>query len=189
MKSTRSKVFLADASDRPGNIKKLFQEFDLATSGTMAVKANFNSDDAFPAATHLETLRAMMELMRTSGPGDIIMAERSGMGYTPNVLRNRGVVELSAKLGFKLVDLDSLGIEGWEDVQSESLHWKHGFKIARIFREADIMSGCIFEQEQISRAASLEVGVASSEGIDLVPLDPHSQKAAEVIRKVLDSQG
>lgn len=303
MKPTRSKVFLADASDRPGNIKKLFQEFDLATSGTVAVKANFNSDDAFPAATHLETLRAMMELIRTSGPGDIIMAERSGMGYTPNVLRNRGVVELSAKLGFKLVDLDSLGIEGWEDVQSEGLHWKHGFKIARIFREADIivqtcclkthrfggrftmslknsvglvaaqppgttydymrelhtspyqrlmiaeinkfyetdlvlmdaslgfssggpeqgelikprlllasddrvavdaagvallrhygttpevMKGRIFEQEQISRAASLEVGVASSEGIDLVPLDSHSQMAAEVIRKVLDSQG
>lgn len=303
MKSTRSKVFLADASDRPGNIKKLFQEFDLATSGTVAVKANFNSDDAFPATTHIETLRSIVDLLRISEPDDIIMAERSGMGYTPKVLKNRGVIKLSTELGFKLIDLDSLGLEGWEDIQSEGLHWKHGFKIAKVFREADIvvqtcclkthrfgghftmslknsvglvaaqppgttydymrelhtspyqrlmiaeinkfyetdlvlmdaslsfssggpehgelikpglllasddrvavdaagvallrhygttpevMRGRIFEQEQISRAASLEVGVASSEGIDLVPLDPHSQKAAEVIRKVLDSQG
>jgi len=43
----------------------------------------------------------------------------------------------------------------------------------------DVMKGQIFEQEQISRAASLGVGVRSSEKIDLVPLDEHSQRAAE----------
>jgi uncharacterized protein (DUF362 family) len=64
------------------------QEFDLATSGTVAIKANFNSDDAFPATTHLVTLRTIIELLRTSMPDDIIMAERSGMGYTPKVLKN-----------------------------------------------------------------------------------------------------
>jgi uncharacterized protein (DUF362 family) len=301
--SERSKVFLIDASDRPKSIKRLFQEFDLATDGTVALKANYNSDDPFPATTHNDTLRALVELLKASGSGDIIMAERSGMGYTPRVLENRGVADLSKELGFKLIDLDALGLDGWEDIQAEGLHWKHGFKIARVFREADIivstcclkthrfgghftlslknsvglvaarpqgtsydymrdlhtspyqrlmiaeingfyktdmvlmdassgfarggpergdpiepglllasadrvavdatgvallrlhkttpdvMRGRVFEQEQISRAASLGVGVASSEKIDLVPLDEHSQSAAEAIGNILDSQG
>ena len=137
--SERSKVFLIDASDRPKNIKRLFQEFDLATDGTVALKANYNSDDPFPATTHNETLRTLVELLKASGPDDIIMAERSGMGYTPRVLKNRGVIELSEEMGFKLVDLDALDLDGWEDIQAEGLHWKHGFKIAKIFREADIV--------------------------------------------------
>lgn len=299
----RSKVFLIESSDRRRNIEKLFSQFDLATDRTVALKANFNSDDAFPATTHKDTLRTVVELLRASGPDDIFMAERSGMGYTSAVLENRGIVELSKELGFKLMDLDSLDPDGWEDIQAEGLHWKHGFKIARIFREADIvvstcclkshrfgghftmslknsiglvaaqpqgtsydymrelhtspyqrlmiaeinkfyktdivlmdaalgfvsggpeqgvliepglllasmdrvaidavgvallrhygttpevMRGRIFEQEQIARAARIGVGVDSSEKIDLVPLDEHSQKAAEIIRNVLDSQG
>lgn len=299
----RSKVFLIESSDRRRNIEKLFSQFDLATDRTVALKANFNSDDAFPATTHKDTLRTVVELLRASGPDGIFMAERSGMGYTSAVLENRGIVELSKELGFKLMDLDSLDPDGWEDIQAEGLHWKHGFKIARIFREADIvvstcclkshrfgghftmslknsiglvaaqpqgtsydymrelhtspyqrlmiaeinkfyktdivlmdaalgfvsggpeqgvliepglllasmdrvaidavgvallrhygttpevMRGRIFEQEQIARAARIGVGVDSSEKIDLVPLDEHSQKAAEIIRNVLDSQG
>lgn len=299
----RSKVFLIDASDRHRNIGKLFSKFDLAADGTVALKANYNSDDPFPATTHKDTLRAVAELLKDSGHSDIIMAERSGMGDTLSVLKNRGIVKLSNELGFKLVDLDSLNPDGWEDIQAEGSHWKHGFKIARVFREADIvvstcclkshrfgghftmslknsvglvaaqtpgtsydymrelhtsphqrlmiaeinkfyetdlilmdaalgfshggpelgtliepglllassdrvaidavgvallrhygttpevMRGRIFEQEQIARAASLGVGVNSSEKIDLVPLDKHSSSEAETIRNVLDSQG
>ncbi len=299
----RSEVFLIDASDRAKGIKRLFQEFDLTGDGTVALKANYNSDDPFPATTHSETLRTLVEFLKASGSGDIIMAERSGMGYTPRVLKNRGVVELSKELGFKLIDLDSLDTDGWEDIQAEGLHWKRGFKIARIFREADtvvstcclkthrfgghftlslknsvglvaaqppgtsydymrelhtspyqrlmiaeinkffetnivlmdasvgfvrggpeqgdpidpglllastdrvavdvagvamlrlhgttpeVMRGRIFEQEQISRAASLGVGVASADKIDLVPLDERSRRSAEAIGNILDSQG
>jgi uncharacterized protein (DUF362 family) len=301
--SERSKVFLIDSSDRPRNIGKLFSKFDLAADGTVALKANFNSDDPFPATTHSDTLRAVVELLKASGHSDIIMAERSGMGYTPRILKNRGIVKLSKELGFNLIDLDALGLDGWEDIHAEGLHWKRGFKIAKIFREAgivvstcclkthrfgghftmslknsvglvaaqppgtsydymrelhtspyqrlmiaeinkfyetdlvlmdaalgfisggpelgvlvepnlllasmdrvaidtvgvallrhygttpEVMRGRIFDQEQISRASSLGVGVASSEKIDLVPLDEQSGKAAEIIRNVLDSQG
>jgi uncharacterized protein (DUF362 family) len=107
-----SKVFLIDASNRPESIKRLLQEFDLATNGVIALKANYNSDDPFPGTTHPETLKTLVEELKALSPGEIIMAERSGMGYTPDVLRNRGVLELSRNLGFKLIDLDSLGIEG-----------------------------------------------------------------------------
>lgn len=139
MKPDRSKVFLADASDRAGGIKRLFEEFDLATDGTVALKANFNSNDPFPATTPLKTLMTLVELLRanTSASARVIMAERSGMGYTSRVLRNRGVFDLAQSLNFELMDLDALGLDAWEDVQAEGLHWRQGFKIARLFREAD----------------------------------------------------
>jgi uncharacterized protein (DUF362 family) len=53
----------------------------------------------------------------------------------------------------------------------------------------EVMRGRIFEQEQIARAADLGVGAGSVDEIELVPLDEHSQEAAEIIRNVLESQG
>ena len=298
----RSQVFLADASDRVKGVQVLLDKFDLNIDGTVALKANYNSDDPFPATTHPETLRVLAEVLKQNSRR-LIMAERSGMGDTSTVLKNRGVLDLSRKLCFKLLDLDSLGEEGWYDVQAEGLHWKQGFKIARVFKEADqvvqtcclkthrfgghftmslknsvglvaarpkgtsydymrelhtspfqrlmiaeinsfyrtklilmdategfskggpeqgvlikpglllassdrvavdavgvallrlygttseVMTGRIFEQEQISRAASLGVGLDSAEKIELVPQDEYSLKAADTIRKVLDEQG
>ncbi len=302
MNSHHSQVFLVDASDRAGGIKRLFEQFDLAADGTVALKANYNSDDPFPATTHPETLRVLAELLREAS-GKLAMAERSGMGRTSSVLKNRGVLDLSRRMGFELVDLDSVGAEGWRDVVDENLHWRHGFKISRIFAEAErvvqtcclkthrfgghftlslknsvglvaaqvpktsydymrelhaspfqrlmiaeinahyrtdmvlmdasagfarggpergelirpnlllagsdrvamdavgvallrrhgttpeVARGAIFDQEQISRAASLGVGVRSAEKIDLVSLDEQSQGALTEIRRVLDSEG
>ncbi len=132
----RSQVLLADASDRVKGVQKLLEEFDLHTEGTIALKANYNSDDPFPATTHLEILMALVEHMKKDSRS-LILAERSGMGNTSRVLRNRGVLDLSRKLGFRLLDLDSLGPEGWYDVHAEGLHWRKGFKIARVFKDAD----------------------------------------------------
>ncbi len=116
--------------------KRLFEQFDLHTDGTIALKANYNSDDPFPASTHPETLRILAELLMDSS-GSLVMAERSGMGLTSSVLRHRGVLDLSQRLGFDVIDLDSLDLEGWVDIQEEGLHWKHGFKMARIFLQAE----------------------------------------------------
>ena len=132
----RSRVLLADASDRAKGVQRLLEEFDLHTDGTVALKANYNSDDPFPATTHPETLMALAEQIKENSR-NLIMAERSGMGITSNVLKNRGVLALSRRLGFELLDLDSLGPDGWQDVQAEGLHWRQGFKIARVFKEAD----------------------------------------------------
>lgn len=132
----RSQVFLADASDRIYGVQKLLAEFDLRTEGTIALKANYNSDDPFPATTHPETLRVLAEHLKKNSRS-LIMAERSGMGNTTAVLKNRGVLDLSRRLDFQLLNLDSAEPEDWYDVQAEGLHWKHGFKIAKVFRDAD----------------------------------------------------
>jgi len=65
-----------------------------------------------------------------------------------------------------------------------------GVALLRLFGTTpELMSGRIFEQEQIAHAARLDVGVNSSEKIELVLLDNYSHKAAGSIRKVLDEQG
>lgn len=132
----QSPVFLADASDRIAGIKKLLAEFELDTDGTVALKANYNSDDPFPATTHPMTLRSIAERLIKSAR-TLVMAERSGMGNTTAVLENRGVRDLSRKLGFKLLNLDFARPEDWQDIQAEGLHWRQGFWIARTFTEAD----------------------------------------------------
>lgn len=301
--SERSKVFLKSASKRADGIKRLLGEFDLDSVGSIALKANYNSDDPFPATTHIDTLRTLVEGLKAAGSPRITMAERSGMGVTGDVLKNRGVYDLKERLGFEVVDLDLVGAEDWKDISSDDLHWRHGFKISRIFVESDyvvqtcclkthrfgghftlslknsvglvaarpegssydymrelhtspfqrlliaeinefyrtdlvlmdaalgfvtggpekgkpispnlliaskdrvavdavgvallrhygstpeVMNGRIFEQEQISRAATLGVGVKSADKIDLVPLDDESRSAGEAIRKALDMQG
>jgi uncharacterized protein (DUF362 family) len=299
----RSKVFLVSASKRAEGIKRLLEEFDLGSDGSIALKANYNSDDPFPATTHIDTLRSLVEGLKTAGSFKITMAERSGMGVTGEVLKNRGVFDLSERLGFEVVDLDLVGAGDWKDIPPDGLNWKHGFKISRIFVESDnVVQTCclkthrfgghftlslknsvglvaarpegssydfmrelhtspfqrlmiaeinefyrtdlvlmdaamgfvsggpekgklvspnlliasedrvavdavgvallrhygstpevtnerIFDQEQISRAASLGVGVKSADKIDLEPLDDEGRNMGETIRKVLDVQG
>ncbi|MGA9098213.1 MAG: hypothetical protein WB392_04700, partial [Methanotrichaceae archaeon] len=74
MKQDRSNVFLADASDRSQGIKRLFEEFDLRAEGVVALKANYNSDDPFPATTHIQTLKTLVELLKAETSAQIIMA-------------------------------------------------------------------------------------------------------------------
>ena len=101
-----SQVYLANASNRIAGVQKLLDQYDLGTESTIALKANYNSDDPFPASTHPETLRVLAEHLKKNSRS-LIMAERSGMGNTAAVLKNRGVLDLSRKLDFQLLNLDS----------------------------------------------------------------------------------
>jgi len=53
----------------------------------------------------------------------------------------------------------------------------------------EVMNGRIFGQERIAHAANLGVGVDAADKIELVPQDEHSQKAADAIQELLDTQG
>jgi len=134
-----STVFLVNASDREEAIKKLVGEFDLTgfKDARVAFKANYNSDDPFPASTHIETLRAIVDVLNTSGAAEITLAERSGIGNTRRVLGKTGVFKLANQLGFKVAVLDELGGEDWSEIDAKGLHWVRGFKIAKIFVQAD----------------------------------------------------
>jgi len=134
-----SSVFLVSTNDREKGIEKLLQKINLATykDAKVALKANYNSDDLFPASTHSDTIRAIINGLKGAGAAEITLAERSGVGDTRRVLENLGVVRLAEELGSKVVALDDLGPENWSGVDSEGTHWLNGFKISKIFVESD----------------------------------------------------
>lgn len=139
MADSSSEVFLLKTTDRATGVPRLLEKFDLAAySGKqVALKANYNSADPFPASTHLDTLRAVVQGLKNAGASGITMAERSGMGDTEQVLEQMGVFALSKELGFKVVVLNHVGKDGWVKVEKEGTHWVRGFYMARVFHDAD----------------------------------------------------
>jgi uncharacterized protein (DUF362 family) len=108
-------VFLLKTSNRKEGIKKLLNQFDLNeySGKTVALKANFNSADPFPASTHLDTLKAIVNRLKECKVATLTLAERSGMGKTREVLKRMGVLDLSEKLGFNVVVLDEEDKNRW----------------------------------------------------------------------------
>ncbi|MCE5337385.1 MAG: DUF362 domain-containing protein [Methanomicrobiaceae archaeon] len=155
-----SEVYIIDASDRYHAVKALWHEVGLPSldGKDVAVKANFNSDDPFPATTHPDTLEGILGQVRDAGARTIRLGERSGMGETRAVLKNRGAVGIAARMGAEVVALDDLPPEGWEAVPPDGLHWERGFLIARLFREADaVVQTCCLKTHRFGGHVSLSL--------------------------------
>ncbi len=131
---TKSEVYVIKTNDRGLGIKELLKHLDLESlSGKrIALKANYNSADSFPASTHINTVSALINALKEKG-ASIVLAERSGMGNTREVLEELGVTGLAGKEGFDVVVLD----ESSEWVMEKQEHWKRGFLFPKVFRDAD----------------------------------------------------
>jgi len=132
-------VFLLRTENRTKGVQVFLKHFNLEEfrAKKIVLKANYNSADEFPASTHLETLRALVNSLKTARDNEITLAERSGMGNTQEVLRQLGVTELLTKLNCKFLVLDDLPEEGWAHFKPKGTHWERGFLLAKIFKEAD----------------------------------------------------
>jgi uncharacterized protein (DUF362 family) len=136
-----SEVFLTESSDREAAVRRLFNKSDLAGSSgkRVALKANFNSADPFPASTHPATLKAIVTLLKEAGVTEVTVAERSGMGDTRETLEKLGILDLSKDLDFKVVVLDEEPKEAWVRIEHSGTHWLKGFYISKLFLDSDIV--------------------------------------------------
>ncbi len=141
VRSARSPVFLVRTADRAAGVRR-----GLAALGApavrgqrVAIKANFNSADPYPASTHPETLRLLVTHFQAAGAAAVTVAERSGMGDTRRVLERLGVRALARELKFDAVALDETPLEGWVEERLEGGHWSRGVLFPRLFREADLV--------------------------------------------------
>ena len=132
-------VFLLKTADRAVGVPELINQIGLSDypKKQIAIKANFNSADPFPASTHLDTLRAIIISLKNAEVATITLAERSGMGNTENVLEQMGVFALSKELGFETLILDNIGKDDWVKFNRDKTHWLHGFYLAKVFHDAD----------------------------------------------------
>ena len=88
----------------------------LKPTDRVLLKANFNSDDPYPASTDLGFLAAVVELLREEGIKNLTLGERSGWPWMPTakVLKAMGVYEAAQKLDLPVVDFDG---GPWMDVR------------------------------------------------------------------------
>ena len=135
-----SRVALIRTSDRISGVRRALDLLAVGdpTGGTVVVKPNYNSADPTPGSTHEDVLRTLMEWVRDHSPDNIILAERSGMGQTRQVLEQRGVFALSEEFGFQVEVLDDLEADDWDLVQPPGSHWQRGFPFpSELFGQAD----------------------------------------------------
>jgi uncharacterized protein (DUF362 family) len=137
-KYTKSEVYVIKSDDRENGIKELLKYFDIKSlSGKrVALKANYNSQDPFPASTHIDTLGTLVDVLKENG-ASLVLAERSGSGDTRKALKETGVLELANKKGVDIVILDELKSSDWIRIKPEGTHWKKGFLFPKVFEDAD----------------------------------------------------
>jgi uncharacterized protein (DUF362 family) len=135
----KADIFIAGGKNRIAGIQSVLGAFDLSvfSDTSVAVKANYNSQDPFPASTHIDTLDTLCSAVLEQRPARMTLAERSGMGNTRGVLEGTGVIALSRDRGFGVTVLDELDRSGWQEIQAPGLHWNRGVFIAKVFARAD----------------------------------------------------
>ncbi|MFW9934103.1 MAG: DUF362 domain-containing protein [Candidatus Thorarchaeota archaeon] len=134
-----SEIYLIKGDNRSQAISQLLEQFSLKQfkNKNIAIKANYNSADPYPAQTHPETLKTLVKSLQNAGSKEIVLAERSGMGDTREVLEKGGIINLAKKLQFKIEVLNDLPFSGWLHFDIEGSHWDRGFLFARMFIDAD----------------------------------------------------
>ena len=140
-----SEIFLHKGDNRSKAIAQLFEQFDSKQfkNKQVALKANYNSADPFPAQTHPDTLKLLIKTLQAAGTKEIVMGERSGMGDTKKILEDSGVLTLTKNLKVPVKILNDLPLSGWLHCDVEGSHWDRGFLFARLFIDAEtIVSTC-----------------------------------------------
>jgi uncharacterized protein (DUF362 family) len=135
----KADVFITGEKDRIAGVRSVLETFDMSRfSGiSVAIKANFNSADPFPASTHIDTLDTVCNSILGQHPARVTLVERSGMGNTRAVLEKAGVFDLAREQGFTVTVLDELDRGGLQEVQATGLHWTRGFFLAKDIARAD----------------------------------------------------
>lgn len=144
-RSPMAQVVFVKTQDRAAGVNKALGllEINSMQGQNLFLKPNFNSADAPPGSTHNDTLSALVRTLQAMGAGRITVGDRSGMGDTRSVMKQKGIFRLADELGFDVVVFDELDASGWEMMQVEGSHWQNGFAVARPVLAADsVIQAC-----------------------------------------------
>jgi uncharacterized protein (DUF362 family) len=127
---SESLVAVVKTSERKTGIPKAVELLGEASflGEDVYLKCNYGSPDPFPATTHPDALRAAVKFLREKGSRRIILAERSGMGLTREVLEKLSTLELIRQLGIAFLPLEELTAKEWQKVGIPGPHWKDGIE-------------------------------------------------------------
>jgi len=132
-KGTKNKVSLVKTSDRKSGVKRVIELLGInpLKGKDVLLKPNFNTADPFPGSTHNDILTHLILHLKNMGAKSITIGERSGPPDTASVLKEKGIYDLSKKLGVELINFEELPPEGWIRIRPEKSHWRDGFDVAK----------------------------------------------------------
>jgi uncharacterized protein (DUF362 family) len=78
----------------------------------------------------------IVKKLKTLGAGPMTIGDRSGMGNTQEVMEQKNVFTLGKELGAKVVVFDQLKADDWEHLKATDSHWRQGFAIPKMVRQA-----------------------------------------------------
>lgn len=145
MKHEKAAVSLVKTSDRKSGIKRAVDLLGInpANGKDVLLKPNFNTADPFPGSTHNDTLTYLIMHLKNLGAKSITIGERSGPPDTTDVLKEKGIYDISKKLGTGLINFEELPTDGWVRVSPEKSHWRKGFDVAKPILDSEcIISTC-----------------------------------------------
>jgi len=134
-----TRVAFVKTQDRVAGVNKALDLLEIRSmeGKDLFLKPNFNSADVTPGSTHDGVLSALVRRLQAMGAGRITVGDRSGMGDTRTVMKQKDVFGMADELGFETVVFDELDASGWEMIQVPGSHWQKGFAVARPVLEAD----------------------------------------------------
>lgn len=138
-----TKIAIISTKDHIYGVNKSFELLGInpVKDKDVIFKPNFNTADAPPASSSMETIKQMIIKIKEMGAKSITLAERSGPAVTEEVLQEKGVYDLAKELDFKIVDLSVALKEDYVQVNVEGSQWKDGFLFSKLYHEAE----CVVE--------------------------------------------
>lgn len=123
---TSAKVAFIKTSNRAEGIKRAIELLnfkDEFKDKDLFLKPNYNSADATPGSTHNDVLRIVLDELRNLKAGNFTIGDRSGMGDTNSVMREKDIFAIAKDANAKTVVFDDLREEEWQAFQYKNSFW------------------------------------------------------------------
>jgi uncharacterized protein (DUF362 family) len=166
------KVSLVRTSNRSQSVTQAIDllEVNPVHGKNVILKPNFNTADPAPASTHNDTLRALVQKIKSLGATSITVAERAGPPDTREVLEKKGIFALAQELGFEIVNLQEEKAEAYVPFHLAGSHWPDGFIVPRLYRDAEcVVETCCLKTHRYGGHFTLALKLA----VGLVPRRGH----------------
>jgi uncharacterized protein (DUF362 family) len=139
MLAPRSRVAVVRATDRRQGVHAVLKLLDLSkvAGRRVVLKPNFNSADATPASSHVDTLTQIVAELRERGARAITLGESSGPPQTHGVMEQKGIFDLARDQRFDLVDFEQTADRDWIPFAPAGSHWPAGFHLPRLIVESE----------------------------------------------------
>ena len=173
MQSTdqKTKVAVVKAKNRREGVRRAIELLNVnpVRDREVILKPNFNTADPFPGSTHPDTLRELINFLKQLGAKKIIIGERSGPPRTVEVMDQLGIFKMADELGVGIVNFDELPPEELVKVEPPGGHWKDGFYVPSILKEAEcvVAAPCLKTHQfggVFTLSLKLAVGIVPKEG-------------------------